>query len=390
MRGFGIVLAKECRDNLRDRRTMIASLSLALLGPIGFVALMIFVLNTAVGHAEERFTLTVVGGEYAPDLLDYLERQRIDLERVTLDDPRQAVMDGLHDLVLVIDPDYPERFAAGQVSSLGLIHNSARLGSAQRHFLSARQMIGAYSQKIGVLRLQLRGVEPTLLVPVQVAEIDTASPASRALTLLAALPYLLVLVIFMGGFYLAIDATAGEREHGSLEPLLAQPISRTQLVLGKLGAAALFSALALALFLTSLALALPRVPLQDVGMSLQFGFATCARIFLIAIPLIVFGAALLTAVACFAKSYKEAQTYLAMVILVPTVPLIVTQFLNLEPSAPLMLIPSLSQAMLISARISGETLPPDYAWIAALATALAAALVAAIAIALYRRERILI
>ncbi|HEY5644578.1 MAG TPA: ABC transporter permease subunit, partial [Pseudomonadales bacterium] len=219
---------------------------------------------------------------------------------------------------------------------------------------------------------------------------DTASPAARALTVLATLPYLLVLVVFMGGFYLAIDATAGEREHGSLEPLLCQPVSRSQLVLGKICSASLFSAASLVLFLLSLTIALPFAPLHRIGMSLEIGLVKCLAIFAVTIPLMVFGAAVLTTAASFAKSYKEAQTYLTLVVLVPTLPLILTQLTNVEPSAWLMLVPSLSQSLLIGQLIIGEAIQPGHLVISLLATGLVAAGVVRLAILLYSRERILI
>ena len=389
MNQFLVVLTKECRDNVRDRRTILASFSLALLGPALFIGLMTFVLNTTLGEAREAFRLAVVGGEHAPTLLDHLRRHNVTVAEVDLADPQQAVRDGTESLLLVIDADYGERYRQGQVNALTLIHDSARFGTARRDLMLAREMIQAYGRKLGVLRLQLRGVDPTLTTPLRVVEVDTATPAARALTILATLPYLLVLVIFMGGFYLAIDATAGEREHGSLEPLLSQPVSRMALVLGKIGAASVFSAISLLLFLASLAASLPLAPLHRVGMSLQIGFAECAAIFAVAVPLIVLGAALLTVVASFARTYKEAQTYLTIVILVPTLPLIITQMLNLRPTTMLMLLPSFSQASLITRIIEGSALPWAHVAASVAATAVAAAALIWLAVALYRRERLL-
>ncbi len=390
MSGFGVVLAKECRDNLRDRRTILASFSLALLGPALFTALMSFVLTTTLGESRAGFRLAVVGAEHAPRLIDHLRRYNVEVAPVSLEDPRQAVRDGVEDLILVVDAGYPRELETGGVASVTLIHDSAQMGSARRNFSRARQMIAQYGQKIGVLRLQLRGVDPAILTPIRVAEVDTASPAARAVTILGMLPYLLVLVVFMGGFYLAIDATAGEREHGSLEPLLSQPVSRTALVLGKIGAASVFSMVSTVLFLISLSVSVPFVPLHRVGMSLSIDPLTCLAMFGVSLPLVALGAALLTAVASFAKSYKEAQTYLTVVILVPTLPLIVTQMLDQAPSTALMLVPSLSQATLVTSLIKGEAVSWLHVAVSAGATSVLAGLVAWVAIALYRRERILI
>ncbi len=390
MRGFMTVLRKECTDNIRDRRTIISSFSLALLGPALFVGLMAFVLNTALGTSTDAVALTVVGSENAPQLVSYLEQQNTEISREELEDPKQAVIDGIHDLILVIPETYAERFSNGEINSLPLIYDSSSLGKARRNYNQVRDMIRRFAQGIGFLRLQLRGVDPSITAPVLVQEVDTASPAARALTILATLPYLLVLVIFMGGFYLAIDTTAGEREHGSLEPLLSQPTSRTQLVLGKITATSIFGAMSLVLFLASLAVAVPFVPLHKIGMSLEIGLGASVGIFLVALPLIFFAASLLTVVASFAKSYKEAQTYLTIVILVPTMPLIIAQLLGVEASTLLMVVPSLSQSTLISDLIVGEPVEWLHLVVSAITTGALGTGLAWLAISLYRRESILI
>jgi len=390
MTGFKTVLVKECRDNLRDRRTILSSFSLAVLGPVLFIGLMSFVLNTALGESSEPAEVSITGAEHAPDLIAFLRTQNTSITYIETDDPRAEVVSRNHDLVLSIPEDYQERFTSGLMVPLTLWHDSSQIGSSRRNFSAVRAMVSQYARTIGVLRLQLRGIEPTIANPLVVREMDTASPAARALTVLATLPYLLVLVVFMGGFYLAIDTTAGEREHGSLEPLLCQPVPRAELVLGKICAAALFSATSLILFLISFAVAIPFAPLHRIGMSLEVDLFMCLAIFAISTPLMVFGASVLTAVASYAKSYKEAQTYLTIVILVPTLPLIITQMMSIEPSAALMMVPSLSQSMLINQFITGETVDSLHVAISMGMTALAAVLMIRVTIWLYSRERILI
>jgi len=390
MSGFKTVLLKECRDNFRDRRTILSSFSLAVLGPLLFIGLMSFVLNTALGESSEPAEVSITGAEYAPDLIDYLASRNTEITLIDSEDPRTDVVERRHDLILAIPEDYQARFTEGLMVPVTLWHDSSQIGSSRRNFSAVRAMVGSYARTIGVLRLQLRGVDPTIANPIVVQEMDTASPAARALTVLATLPYLLILVVFMGGFYLAIDATAGEREHGSLEPLLCQPISRAALVLGKTCAAAVFSAVSLALFLVSFAIAIPFAPLHKIGMSLEVDVAMSAAIFFVSTPLMVLGAAVLTSVASYAKSYKEAQTYLTMVILVPTLPLIVTQMMNIEPSAVLMTVPSLSQSMLINQLITGETVDYLHVFISMAMTSLTAAAMIRLTVWLYNRERILI
>ena len=386
---FGVVLKKECIDNIRDRRTILSSFSLALIGPIFFVGIMVFVLERALGESDDAIAFSVVGAEYAPELMAYLEQKDTEIERLTAQTPTDLVKNGDHTLVLVISPDYADRYAEGSQNTLALIHDSSQLSSTRRHLSILRGYISTYSRTIGLLRLQLRGVDPTLTRPITTQEIDVASPAARALTILGSLPYFLVLAIFMGGFYLAIDTTAGEREHGSLEPLLTQPVSRVQLVLGKIGATTVFGAASLTIFLVSLYFAVPFVPFERIGMALEIGPQQLVPIFLISLPLLVFAAGLLTSVASFAKSYKEAQTYLTMVILVPTLPLIFAQLTNLDTSLGLMLVPSLSQATLMADIIKGETVEALHVVTSVVTTTLYAAFLAWLSIYLYRREQIL-
>ena len=390
MSAFTTVFAKECIDNLRDRRTLLSSFSLAILSPILFMGMMTFMLNTVLGESDDPLELAITGAEHAPKLVEFLRQQNTDLTTVQIDDPSGAIRNGDYDLILVIPEDYAKRYSNAEVNAVRLVYDSSNFGRSRRNFSRASSMVSQYGGIMGVLRLHLRGVHPSVAQPLQVVEQDTASPGARALTVLATLPYLLVLVVFMGGFYLAIDTTAGEREHGSLEPLLSQPISRAQLVMGKLFATSAFGSLSLILFLITFALAVPFVPLDRIGMSLEIDALACVAMFLISLPLIVFAAALLTVVASWAKSYKEAQTYLSIIILVPTLPLIIAQLADVQSSWLTALIPSLSQSILIREIISGEGLNLAHVAASVASTGGVAVLLSYLAIWMYRRERILI
>ena len=388
-----IVLKKEVVDNLRDRRTLISSFSIALLGPIVFIGLMSFMLTRTLGESEDAVEFTLIGGEHAPGLVAFLEQRNTLISTSTLEpgqDPRTLVTEGDEDLVLIIPEDYAQRFEAGQINTLAAIYDSSELGSARRRAAQVRDLVSAYSRTVGLMRLQLRGIDPSLARPVQVRQVDVASPSERALMVLSTLPYFILLVAFMGGFYLAIDTTAGEREHGSLEPLLTNPVERHQVVLGKILATCVFAGLSLTLFLVGFWLAVPLVPLERIGMSLDVNLGTILAIFCVVAPLIWFAAALLTVAASFARSYKEAQTYLSFLIMVPTLPVIFAQLSGVEPSLALMLVPSLSQSLLISDLISSTPISGAEVALSALCTTLFAAALTWLAIRLYQRERILI
>jgi sodium transport system permease protein len=387
MSGFRVVFNKEFTDNFRDRRTLLSSFSVAILGPIFFVGVMVFVLERSLG--DQQISFAVVGAQYAPGLMSFLEKQNTQISSVQAEEPRSLVTQGAYKIVLVISPDYGERYARGNVNTLILIHDSSEISSTRRHLSQLRGYIHQYSRTIGTLRLWLRGLDPAISNPISTQELDVASPAARALMILSSLPYFLVLVIFMGGFYLAIDTTAGEREHGSLEPLLAQPVDRAQLVFGKITTTAVFGMMSLLVFLGSLYLSVPFVPFERIGMALEIGVAQLINVFVISVPLIFFAAALLTVVASFAKSYKEAQTYLTIVVLVPTLPLILAQLMNLETTLAIMFVPSLSQANLMADLIKGEGASLINALTSMVSTSGYAALLTWVAVSLYRRERIL-
>ena len=201
--------------------------------------------------------------------------------------------------------------------------------------------------------------------PLVVDELDVSTPASRSALMLGVLTYFLLFATLTGGLHLAIDTTAGERERKSLEPLLTLPVTRASLLLGKMTATVCFMLASLALTLVAFTIALRQLPLEQIGMSSNFGLATAALAFVLVCPFAPLGAALMTAVAALSKTYREAQTYLTFVLLVPTLPLAFATLLNIEPEAKLMWIPSLSQHLLITTLIKDQPLTLSFVVISA-------------------------
>ena len=388
MNPFLTVLAKECTDNIRDYRSLFSSLSVALLGPLLIVGLLTFVLDKTLRDFEEPIPFTLMGADYAPNLVAYLRANntRID-QREAVDDPSTLIKSGEAEIILVIQPNYGERYTEGQQNQVALFFDSSSYSSGRRNLTTLVQLIERYSNTIGMLRLHYGGIQPGLIAPIKTRKIDVSSPADRALMIFSSIPYLLVLVIFTGCFYLAIDATAGEKERGSLEPLLTQPISRFQLVLGKVIAASSFSLLNLTITVISLYFALQLVPFERIGMSLELNLLQLLMIIAVTSPLTLFAASLLTVVSAFSKSYKEAQTYLSFVIIIPTLPLIITQIVGIEPSLGSMFVPSLGQAILTSQIIKGEAISYTHVLLSVGATLLMTLIFLFQAIKMYQREQ---
>jgi len=204
------------------------------------------------------------------------------------------------------------------------------------------------------------------------------------------LSYFFLAALLTGGMNLAIDSTAGERERGSLEPLLCLPVLRDHLIIGKILAASAFMALSLALSLTTFYFTLRFLPLEELGMTPNFDLGVVVTAFFLLLPFALLGAALMTLIASFTKSYKEAQTWLTVVILAPTLPILVVSILMVRPSTLLMAIPSLSQHLLLVSLIKNEPINWLYVAISVIGTLSLGLLLTWISARLYRREGLLV
>lgn len=385
---IGIVLQKELSDNFRDRRTLVNALLTSLLGP-----LMLFLLFTVIGQTvresvEKPLALPVAGAQHAPDLMAFLQQRNVQLEPAPAN-PEAAVRAGDADVVLVVGASYGERLAAGLPAPVQLVLDSSRQ-SAAPSIERARALVTAYGNQLGALRLQARGISPSVVLPLALEEADLATPESRAAQLLNVLPYFLIFAVFVGGMGLTIDVTAGERERGSLEPLLLNPLRRSEFVLGKLLAGLAPTMLSVLIALAGFAAVINLNPVgEQLGVRLSLGLPTLAAIFMITLPIMLLAAALQMIIATVSRSVKEAQSYLAFLPLIPALPGLFLAFLPLRPALWQMLVPTFGQQVLINQLLRGEPVDPLFVLVsAALTLALGAALTLA-ATRLFGRERVL-
>jgi sodium transport system permease protein len=385
------VMVKEVRETLRDRRTLITSLVLGpIFAPLFFILILKLALSRSVVSQDELAPVTIANAAAAPNLVQQLRESglTVTLQDGTEGDIRRWIeeKDGL--VVLRVPENFGERFTSGRPAAVELYSDGAN-SRAERRATRVQQAVAAYSGQIGALRLQARGISPFIVHAVVINTVDVSTPTARATLLLGMLSYVILLITLLGGLHLAIDATAGERERGSLEALLTVPADRANLIYGKVLAAAVMMMLALALVTTSIVVALDYVPLETFGMSANFGPSIAWRVFLTVLPFAFVGAALLTVVASFTKSYKEAQSWLGVAMLVPTVPIAVAGVLAVQPSAALMLVPSLSQHLVIQGLMRGDPVPTGWMLISVASTLALGLALAWLAGRLYRREAIL-
>ena len=201
--------------------------------------------------------------------------------------------------------------------------------------------------------------------------------------------YFFIFAALMGGMYLAIDTTAGERERGSLEPLLSLPVTRSQLIYGKIAATCLFMSLSMLLSLLAFYFVLDYMPLEQLGMTPNFNLDVVFSALLLFLPFILVGGALMTLVASFTKSYREAQTWLSVVLIAPTMPILIVSILMLRPRLEFMFIPSLSQHLLLVDMVKNEPLDPLHVAISIASTLAIGVLLTWLCARLYRREGLL-
>ncbi len=385
-----VVLLKELREALRDRRTLWTSLVTGpVLVPLLFVGGLTLSLQRSVTAGAEHTRVAVIGADRATSLVQHLGANGFDVvPRAGDEAAARRWLQATERVVLLVPADHGAAFRAGTPARVTILTDSAD-AAAHRDAERLRAALQSFGGTISLLRLQARGIAATVIQPLVVDEIDVASPSSRATLLLGMLSYLALLVTLMGGIHVAIDATAGERERGTLEALLTLPQRRGTLLAGKLLATMVMMTLALALVLAMLALMMRLVPLESIGMSANFGAAVATLAFLALLPFVPLGAAVMTLVSGFTRSYREAQTWLGVMLLVPTLPIAVAGVLSIRPTLPLMAVPSLSQHLLLQSLLRDEPLSAGY-WLVSVASTLAVALLlAGCAGRLWRREALL-
>jgi len=391
MRTIVTVFIKEVLDNFRDRRTLASAL---IMGPIFGPVLFAFVINLSIERSlenvERSLELPVVGQQHAPNLVRYLESRNI----IAVDGPPdadaavEAVRTGTADVVLIIPAGFGADLLEAVPATVELVSDQAN-SDAEREARRVRGALRGYNSELAAIRLSARGINPLAVRPLNIDEIDVSTASGRSAILLGMMSYFFIFAALMGGMYLAIDTTAGERERGSLEPLLSLPVTRDQLILGKIAATCLFMALSMTLSLLSFHVALNFMPLEKLGMTPNFGLDVVLFALLIFAPFILVGAALMTLVASFTKSYREAQTWLSVVLIAPTLPILIVSILTLRPRTEFMFVPSLSQHLLLVDMVKNEPVNALHATISVLSTLVLGALLTWVCARLYRREGLL-
>ncbi|WEF31076.1 ABC transporter permease [Pseudoduganella chitinolytica] len=353
---FLVVLLKELRETVRDRRAMAMVLLFVLLYPMLVGGVLHQQINRATKPEKEGIELTVIGAARAPTLMAQLKQKNVTIHAVeTMTEDRIAALLRTQKTaaVLRLSDSYGDDYRNMRPARVELWYDSASANG--RNVADIEHVVRSYGNTIAGARLLAHGVSPATLYPVQLQKYDTGSSASRSASVIGTMLGMFFIPAFFFCLSSAVDSTAGERERRSLEVLLAQPARPLDLVVGKWLAAALLSIVGLTLELCIAHGVLKWLPLEEIGMSWRLSWADLAIVCVTALSLPLFAAAIEIALAINAKTFKEAQTTASFAIMIPMVPVIVVPMMNLNTANWMYLVPVLSHQTLLRELAKGQS-----------------------------------
>ena len=386
-----VIIHKELLDNMRDRRSVGNALFTVLLNPLIYIVLFGFMNRAFSEQIERPLELYVSGAQYAPNLIQFLEQNNVNILEAP-EDAETAVRRGDLAVVLIIPETFDEQFRRGEPAQVQLlVDETSQSGSVP--ISRAQSLIGQYSAQIGNLRLLARGISPAITAAVPVERVNVAPREAEGVggVILNLLPVVMMTAAFYGGFYLAVDTTAGERERKSLEPLLLNPVPRREFLLGKFLAVFAFTLLATFLATAFFLVLLSVPPIQEftnIHLSIEWSVILIAVALMI--PVAFMAVALQMLVASYSRSVKEATTYASLIAIAGFMPSVFLSVLPIRPQPWMYLIPTVGQLYFITDIARG--LPLDWMMVILCSAITLGIGVVALAAAMrfYNKERILL
>jgi len=398
-RTIATIYAKELRDSLRDRRTLLSTIVIptfvmpAIVMGVGRMA------SSIISRAKEEIPrIMVIGGDDSAGVLAELRKSGKFRVEPAAADWRSLISEKRVRAAAEIPEGFGRALEAGSARPVTLYYYQGELKSGIA-VEELRSFFIALRDRTTARLLAERGLPATVARPFEVREANVAAPEKVGGNLLGGIiPYIIILLCFTGAMNPAMDLTAGEKERGTMETLLCSPAARTDIVLGKFLMVLTGSLVAVVCSLASVG-----VTLLLVGASLGGGASAAAArgaaaptidlagllgVLAMVIPVAVLFSAILFAVSLFAKSFKEAQTYAAPLILAVFMPAVVGALPGIDLSLGLALVPILNLSLVCKEMLSGVW---HWGYIAVIfgSTALYAAAALALAVAMFRREGVI-
>ncbi len=397
-RDIGIVYRKELTEALRDRRTIITMVVVPLLLfpllSVGFGSLVSVLLKKA---QDERPKVMLRGGEDSPAVVAGLRK----LDTITTvpfqPDWQAQIIDKKIPAAIDIPPGF-QKSVAEQKQQTVMIYDYEGDVKSEIAKSKIEKYFSDYRDSVVKERLAAKDLGESVLKPFEVKTKNVAPPekSGGALFFGGFIAYIVVFLCFNGGMHPSMDLTAGEKERGTMETILSSPISRMHLVLGKFLLVFTTAITTAALSVLSMGIsfaianALRATPIQagENGMTFHIGFGAALSVFIMALPLAVLFSSVLITVATFAKSYKEAQSYITPLIFIVVLPAIAAMIPTIELDPKLALVPVLNVSLLCKELVIG-TYHWNYIAIIFASTCIYAAVALFLAVKMFQRESVL-
>ena len=341
------MVRKELIDAARDKRSVMAGLYYAIGTPLIMCGLFMVLIGQLT--SPDDLKITIKNPDKAPDLVRFLSNKGI----------TQGAADGsdakdLKAIELIISTDYAAQMNQGKSAEITIVADNSE-EKLQKSIRRLEKQLQAYSAEMGSLRLIARGIDPRVVQPLKVNVQDKATTDSKGGMILGIAIFTMIYSVFISGMNLAIDTSAGERERNSLALLLSHPLTTRQLVLSKIIAVSLFALLGLVLILLVSKIAYAFVPWQELGFSVNITTEFMLLMLVVGIPVALMAACLQLFVSFMAKTFKEAQSYLTMVLFVPLALSMAASY-NIAPDM-LQWLPVSGQQQALMDFIKGKDLP---------------------------------
>ncbi|MES2692372.1 MAG: ABC transporter permease [Verrucomicrobiota bacterium] len=368
------IYGKELRDMLRDRRTLLSMIIIPTLVMPVIIGVVVFVSIKVLREARATApSVMIVGGDDSPQARGALVAHDKVKIVPTTDDWKQQISDKKIRAVVEIPPGFDASLVEAEPATLKIYNYSGEMRSSLA-VGEVRRFFEGYREKLIVARLESRGLSPSFIKPFDITTQNVAPPEKvGGNTIGGLIPYLFILLCFTGAMYPAMDLTAGEKERGTMETILCSPVARIDLVFGKFLTVLTASLGTVACSLTSMGLTVAFggsfFAKMAAGSTAAKGAATSAAatasfmpsfdpLGLLAVvgmvlPIaVLFSAALLT-ISLFAKTFKEAQTYVSPLIIVIILPAVIGMLPGVELNARLALVPILNVSLVSKELVSG-------------------------------------
>jgi len=343
-----LIFCKEISGAVRDRRTLISMIIIPLIFyPLLFLGIGYF---TMMGQQKSESAASVVavkGGEYAPGLIEILKRD----EKIQMVSLTEDLSEGLKSGEIYLLMEIPENLNVNE-NEQNIQPIIIQYDSTAQHSQTARRritdLLEEFKQQIIQTRLEGLGLSIDYIQPVNTQWLDISTDERKTGSILGMLlPYIIVILIFIGAMHSAIDITAGEKERGTMATLLVSQLSRMEIVIGKYFTVITISATSMLLGLLGLSIAFltPAYILGELSLiKIHFSFYTFILFFLILAPLVGLASAVLLLIGIFARNNKEASTYVTPIYMIAIFLGMISLSQGMELAEPMFFIPILNNS----------------------------------------------